>query len=156
MTEHPGQILRRDFMEPLGISASRLSRGLGVNRSTVGRLIGGAQPLTPALAARLGAFFRVPARWWLLMQAEYDAHAVTSDPTLVDGVTPLEPDPDVILTPKGVLRLAAPEARPAEARVSISRRDLEALPDVPSKPAHRVARVVRFEGGSLALIGDGS
>jgi len=153
MARHPGQILADDFLKPLSINANTLSLGLGVNRSTVSRLLAGHQPLTPAMAARLGAFFQVPARWWLLMQAEYDAGRVESAPDLIAGVTPLNPDPDVLLTPKGVLRLS-PSASTDETPLTISTEELGSLPEVTSNPTPREVREVRYEDGSLALVGD--
>ncbi len=57
------------------------------SRSTVdvglALLLAGEQPITPTMAAKLGAYFGVPARWWLLMQAEYDAVNVAARPELV-------------------------------------------------------------------------
>ncbi|MEQ1567315.1 MAG: HigA family addiction module antitoxin [Myxococcota bacterium] len=133
MGKHPGLILREGFMEPLGIHASRLAAGTGVDRSTISRLLAGDQPLTPPMAARLGAYFGVPARWWLLMQAEYDAADVAARPELVRGVVPLEPNPDVLLTPTGVLRLdVAPPAVDEGGEV----------------------RTIRYDNGSVGLIGD--
>jgi len=153
MTRHPGEILSEDFLAPLGLNANRLSVGLGVNRSTISRLLCGQQPITPAMAARLGAFFQVPARWWLLMQAEYDAAMVSEDPTLTKGVTPMDPDPDVLLTPKGVLRLAPPvDSSPAEP-ISLSRSEIAALPEHSPQPRRRI-RTVHYEGGAIALVGD--
>jgi addiction module HigA family antidote len=155
MTKHPGQILLEDFLTPLGLNANRLAVGLGVNRSTVSRLLSGQQPLTPAMAARLGAFFQVPARWWLLLQAEYDAAVVSADPTLTEGVTPMEPDPDVLLTPKGVLRLDGPTEPPPTESISLSRSEIAALPQHPPQPRRRV-RTVRYDNGAIALVGDDS
>jgi antitoxin HigA-1 len=120
-------------MEPLGIHASRLAAGADVDRSTISRLLAGDQPVTPAMAAKLGAYFGVPARWWLLMQAEYDAADVAARPELVRGVVPLEPNADVLLTPTGVLRLdAAP----------------------PAADRGREVRTVRYDNGSVGLVGD--
>lgn len=134
MVKHPGFILREAFMEPLGIHASRLAAGTHVDRSTISRLLAGEQPITPAMAARLGAYFDVPARWWLLMQAEYDAAEVAARPDLVRGVVPLEPNPDVLLTPTGVLRLDA------------------AAP--PTTNRGRVVRTIRYDNGAVGLVGD--
>ncbi|MEL6348372.1 MAG: HigA family addiction module antitoxin [Myxococcota bacterium] len=153
MSKHPGQILADDFLAPLGLNANQLAVGLGVNRSTISRLLAGQQPLTPAMAARLGAFFQVPARWWLLMQAEYDAAVVSGDPSLAAGVTPMEPDPDVLLTPKGVMRLAG-TAEPAPAKpISLSRAEINALPQHPPQPRRHV-KTVRYDNGAIALVGD--
>ncbi len=154
----PSQILLEDFMTPLKLTANRLAKGLRLNRSTVGRLVAGTQRITPSMAARLGAFFNVPARWWLLMQAEYDAlHLARHPPAL--GITPLDLDPTVLLTPSGVLRLGdLPEDDPAEAQpLSISIQELSAG-DPPqgdhAESEPRVVRTVRYENGSVALVGD--
>ncbi len=155
MARHPGRILSEEFLTPLGVTANRLAVGLGVNRSTVSRLLAGRQPLTPAMAARLGAYFQVPARWWLLMQADYDATRVSEDLSLIEGVTPIQPDPDVLLTPKGVLRLDEPAASPPAEPISLSRSEIAALPSHSPQPRRRV-RTVRYDNGAIALVGDDS
>ena len=141
MIRHAGEILRDDFLAPLGLKANRLASGLGVNRSTVGRLLSGKQRLTPELAARLGAYFGVPARWWLVMQAEFDAQLAELDPEIVADVTPVKLGRDVLLTPAGVLKLA--ELTPKTAEIG---------PQAASDGGRRV-RQVRFDNGSVALIG---
>jgi len=120
-------------MKPLGIHASRLAAGTCVDRSTISRLLAGDQPITPAMAAKLGAYFGVPARWWLMLQAEYDAAEVAVRPELVRDVMPLEPNPDVLITPTGVLHL-----------------------DAPSPAAHegRGVRTIRYDNGAVGLVGD--
>jgi len=153
VAKHPGRILADDFLGPLDLNASSLAGGLSVNRSTVSRLLAGQQPLTPAMAARLGAFFRVPARWWLLMQAEYDAARVEAAPEMLAGVTPMEPDAEVLLTPKGVLRLG--ESAPCrEPPLTISQEDIASLPPATSSPTPRDVREIRREDGSVALVGE--
>jgi len=151
MSTHPGRILYDKFMKPLNINGNQLARGLGVNRSTIGRLIDAQQRMSLEMAARLGAYFNVPPRWWLLMQAQYDAHIAESRPDLAEGVTSMEFNPDVILTPNGVLRLdeAEPNGTPPP---SISRDELSNRPSG-SKPEERRVRVVQYESGSLALVG---
>lgn len=132
---HPGQQLEERFMAPLGLRASHLARALSVDRSTVSRLLAGQQPITPAMAARLGVCFGVPARWFLLMQAEYDATAVQADPALTSDVTPLEIDPDWLITPDGALSLAMEKSEDE---------DLSA------------ARTVQLDNGAVALLGRAS
>ena len=131
--EHPGRRIEERFMQPLGITASQLARALGVNRSTVSRMLAGRQPLTPAVAARLGVCFDVPARWFLLTQAEFDAQQVAADTTLTTGVTPLEIDADWMLTPDGAMSLAASDT-PAV--------------NVPA------VRTVRLDNGAMALLSE--
>ncbi len=157
MIEHPGRILFEDFMTPLSVTANHLAKQIGVNRSTIGRLIAGEQRLTPEMAALLGAYFGVPARWWLLMQAEFDEHEIAACPELWEGVTPWKSDPDLLLTPKGVIHLDAPDVTEPEPQPSLPRMALEAIPlDAEASPGHRRVRVVRYENGSLALVGEAS
>ncbi|MBN2494873.1 MAG: HigA family addiction module antidote protein [Deltaproteobacteria bacterium] len=155
MARHPGEILAEDFLRPLGLSANQLARGLGLNRSTIGRLIAGEHRISVRMAVRLGQYFGVPPRWWLLMQADYDAGEAEARADLCEGVTPLDLDPDVLLTPRGVMRLeGAADAGPEQA-ISIKRRDLE-QPASGGQQAPREVRVVRYENGSIALVGDES
>lgn len=157
MAKHPGRILFEDFMTPLMITANHLATQIGVNRSTVGRLIAGEQRMTPEMAARLGAFFGVPARWWLLMQVELDERQIAQQPENVDEVKPWIPDPDVLLTPDGVMRLRAPDQTAPEPAPSLPRDPLEMIsPDTDRQQGHRKVRVVRYDNGSLALVGEAS
>ena len=90
-----------------------------------------------------------------MMQAEYDAQMITQYADLSKEITPLELDPSVLLTPSGVLRLEdSPEEEP-DSPPSLSRAELEKLPQT-SAPQRREARVVHYESGSVALVGEGS
>ncbi len=157
MVKHPGRILFEDFMTPLAITANHLAMQIGVNRSTVGRLIAGEQRMTPEMAARLGAFFGVPARWWLLMQVEFDERRIADHLECVDEVKPWVPDPDVLLTPDGVMRLRPPDPTDPEPAPSLPRDPLEMIPpDAERQRGNREVRVVRYDNGSLALVGEAS
>ena len=149
MSRHPGEILKSQFLGPLGLNANRLAIGLGVNRSTVGRLLAGEQRLTPELGARLGAFFGVPARWWLLMQAEYDAQVVEGS---ISGIEPMDFGPEVLLTPNGVMRLVTGEAAGPSATSPLSVGVPEKSGAGANEPAGTVRRV-EFSNGSVALLG---
>jgi addiction module HigA family antidote len=155
VSKAPGEVLREQFLEPLGLNANRLAVGLGVHRSTVGRLLSGDQRLSPELAARLGAYFGTPARWWLLLQTEHDAARADRGELDVSGVTPLSLPSDVLLTPKGVLQLtpkrsdATSTAAPVSLRVA-SRPEQRAGEVEPA----RTVREVRYANGAVALVGD--
>lgn len=152
MSTHPGRILHDKFMRPLSINRNQLAKGLGVNRSTIGRLIDRQQRMSLDMAARLGAYFMVPPRWWLLMQAQFDAHIVESSPDLARGVTPMEFNPDVILTPNGVLQLDEAELNWTPPPPSISRDELSDRPSG-SEAEERNVQVVQYDSGSIALVG---
>ena len=152
MSTHPGRTLHDKFMRPLSINRNQLAKGLGVNRSTIGRLIDEQQRMSLDMAARLGAYFMVPPRWWLLMQAQFDAHIVESNPDLAQGVTPMEFNPDVILTPNGVLQLDEAELNRTPPPPSISRDELSDRPSG-SEAEERNVQVVQYDSGSIALVG---
>jgi len=109
---HPGHRLKHQFMTPLGLNANQLAIGLDVHRSTVARLLAGNLPLSPSIAAKLGAYFRVPAKWFLVMQAEYDADRIAADASLIANVIPLTMHPDHLITPDGVLSLLSTTPNP--------------------------------------------
>jgi addiction module HigA family antidote len=69
---HPGEILREDFLKPLGLSMSRLAMDLRVPVTRVAEIVHGRRGITPDTALRLGRYFNTSARFWLNAQAAYD------------------------------------------------------------------------------------
>ena len=69
---HPGEILREEYLVPLGMSAGALARKLGVPRTRIERVIAERTPVTPDTALRLAKFFRTSPEFWANMQAAYD------------------------------------------------------------------------------------
>ncbi|MBI3208219.1 MAG: HigA family addiction module antidote protein [Candidatus Solibacter usitatus] len=69
---HPGEILREDFMKPLGISINQLARDLDVPPNRIGAIVNGTRSITADTALRLGAYFHVSAETWLGLQTDYD------------------------------------------------------------------------------------
>ncbi|MGB7760647.1 MAG: HigA family addiction module antitoxin [Bryobacteraceae bacterium] len=69
---HPGEILLKDFMKPLGISINKLARDLDVPPNRIGAIVNGARSITADTALRLGAYFRVSPETWLGLQVDYD------------------------------------------------------------------------------------
>ncbi len=70
---HPGEILLKDWLEPLGISQYALAKAIGVPRRRINEIVHGKRSITPDTAARLAVFFGVDAESWLALQAHYDA-----------------------------------------------------------------------------------
>jgi addiction module HigA family antidote len=68
----PGEILREDFMEPLGISINKLSRDLSVPPNRISEIVNGKRSITTDTALRLQRYFGVEAQFWLNLQTEYD------------------------------------------------------------------------------------
>ena len=69
---HPGEILREDFMKPLGLSMNRLALDLHVPVTRIAEIVHERRSITPDSALRLGRDFNTSARFWLNAQAAYD------------------------------------------------------------------------------------
>jgi antitoxin HigA-1 len=73
---HPGEILLKDWLEPLGISQYALAKAISVPRRRINEIVQGHRGITADTAARLAVFFGVDAEGWLALQAHYDAEVV--------------------------------------------------------------------------------
>ena len=69
---HPGNILRTEFMEPLGITAYRLAKDLHVSAPRMNDVVRGKRSISADTAIRLGKFFGTSAQMWLNLQNDYD------------------------------------------------------------------------------------
>ena len=69
---HPGEILRLDFLEPLGISAYRLAKETGISAQHIGRIIKGTRGVSGDIALRLARLFGTSADLWMGLQARYE------------------------------------------------------------------------------------
>lgn len=69
---HPGEILREEFMRPLGISVNKLGRLLRVTTARINEIVRGRRGITGDTALRLARYFGTDAQSWLNLQAAYD------------------------------------------------------------------------------------
>jgi addiction module HigA family antidote len=69
---HPGEILREEFMQPMGLSINRLSRDIDVPPGRISAIVNGKRAITADTALRLGKYFGVSPELWLGLQADYD------------------------------------------------------------------------------------
>ena len=69
---HPGAIIRRDCLEPRGLSVTRAAGILGMTRQALSRVVNAEAPIGPELAVRLAKAFGGAAETWLAMQLAYD------------------------------------------------------------------------------------
>jgi len=69
---HPGEILREDFLVPLGLSANALSKALNVPAPRINDIVRERRGVTADTAMRLARYFGGDARSWLNLQAAYD------------------------------------------------------------------------------------
>ena len=75
---HPGDILRHDFMEPLGLSAYRLAKELGVSIPTVNEIVRRRRAVTAEMALRLARYFGTTVQLWQNLQSQYDLEVATA------------------------------------------------------------------------------
>lgn len=69
---HPGEVLREEFLAPLGITAHALAQALRVPAPRVNDLVRGRRGVTPDTALRLARYFDTSPQFWLNLQASYD------------------------------------------------------------------------------------
>ncbi|MFT5722856.1 MAG: addiction module HigA family antidote [Motiliproteus sp.] len=68
----PGELLKEEFLEPLGISQYRLAKEIGVPAQRIGQVIAGKRSITADTDLRLCRFFGLSNGYWLRAQAAYD------------------------------------------------------------------------------------
>ena len=69
---HPGEVLREEYLVPLGMSARALAKGLGVPANRITEIMRGERDVSADTAIRLGRYFRTDPRFWLNLQSAYD------------------------------------------------------------------------------------
>jgi addiction module HigA family antidote len=75
---HPGDVLREEFMIPLGLSAYAVAKALAVAPITVSLLIRSKRNVSPEMALRLAAWSGSSAAFWINLQAQYDREIAES------------------------------------------------------------------------------
>ena len=69
---HPGETLRDEYLEPLGLSVYRLARELKIARPRLNDIVLGRRTVTIDTALRLGRYFGTTPEFWLNLQTRYD------------------------------------------------------------------------------------
>ena len=69
---HPGEILYKDFLEPMNITPYALAKAIGVDQTRISQLIKGKRSFSADTALRLSKFFETSAEFWLNAQVRYD------------------------------------------------------------------------------------
>lgn len=73
----PGEILREEFLNPLGMTQKQLADHLGCDVKVVNRLVNGRTSVTAEMALKLGATFRTTPGFWLNAQKAVDLYAAS-------------------------------------------------------------------------------
>src|SRR5215470_1389359 len=73
---HPGEVLREEYLAPLGITPYALAAALRLSRTHVESLVRGEISVTSSTALRLAGYFGTSPEFWLSIQARFDEHAM--------------------------------------------------------------------------------
>jgi addiction module HigA family antidote len=76
---HPGEVLREDYLKPLGLSANALAIALRIPASRVNDIVLERRSITPDTALRLARYFGGDAQSWLNLQTAYDLKIATAE-----------------------------------------------------------------------------
>lgn len=69
---HPGEVLLKEFIEPMDLTRYKVAKGTGVPQRRIDEICAGSRAITADSALRLGRFFGVEAQFWMNLQARYD------------------------------------------------------------------------------------
>jgi len=88
--EHPGIYLKEEFLEPLGLSAYRVSKDTGISSMTLSEILRGIRRITPRVGIRLSKYFGVSEGYFSRLQLQYDIdRAKESEGLEVEKIKPL-------------------------------------------------------------------
>jgi addiction module HigA family antidote len=76
---HPGDMVLRECIEPLGLTITAAAAALGVTRTTLSELVNGKRGISAEMAVRLSKVFGGSAVSWLTQQAQYDLAHIRAD-----------------------------------------------------------------------------
>lgn len=87
----PGEMLREEFLEPLGMTQAELAQRIGVSYVRVNEIVNGKRGITPATALRLARVFGTTAHFWLNGQLAQDLFQVSHDEEQIRDLERIEP-----------------------------------------------------------------
>jgi addiction module HigA family antidote len=76
---HPGEILREEFLLPLGLSVYALAKAVGVPQTRIAEIVHERRSISADTAVRLGRYFRTSPELWMNMQSRYDLETVIDE-----------------------------------------------------------------------------
>jgi addiction module HigA family antidote len=89
---HPGEILRQEFMKPLGLSMNKLALALRVPVTRIAEIVHQRRAITTDTALRLGRYFKTTPVFWMNLQVRYDLEVAEDEQAekIARDVQPLE------------------------------------------------------------------
>ena len=84
-----GEILMKEYLEPMGISQNAMARAIGVAPRTINGIVHAKRSITPTMSIRFGAFFGQSDEFWHGIQVECDFRKLAGErEKLTDGIRP--------------------------------------------------------------------
>jgi antitoxin HigA-1 len=88
---HPGEILREDFLLPLGLTQTELAKALKTSFRTINEILNEKRSISPDMALRLSRYFGTSPDVWIGLQADYDLYwARMKSQKTIDEIKPLQ------------------------------------------------------------------
>jgi addiction module HigA family antidote len=79
VSTHPGQVLLKEFLEPLGLTQVKLAKALNIPQNRINELIRGKRGMTPETALLLAEYFKNSAEFWMNLQTAHDLTRVRAE-----------------------------------------------------------------------------
>ena len=90
---HPGEILREEYMKPLGLSVYALAKELKLTRPRLNDIVLERRAITADTAIRLAKYFGTTAQFWMNMQSSYELReAENANRKIVESIAPRQTD----------------------------------------------------------------
>jgi len=87
---HPGEILEKEFLEPLNITAYKLAKAVDVQQTRISLIIKGERGITADTAMRFSKFFGTTPEFWMNLQREFDLRKFRSEKiAVIDKIVPI-------------------------------------------------------------------
>jgi addiction module HigA family antidote len=87
---HPGEVLMKEFLEPLGVTQHRLAVQIGVPPRRINEIVHGKRRVTADTALRLARYFGTTDRFWLNLQTRFDIEIEKDNlGAALEAITPL-------------------------------------------------------------------
>ncbi len=88
---HPGEILKEDFLTPLGITQTELAKALKTSFRTINEILNEKRSISPDMALRLSRYFGTSPDVWIGLQADYDLYwARLKSKKTIDEIKPMQ------------------------------------------------------------------
>ena len=86
---HPGEILKKDFLKPLGLTQTRLAKELNTAFRTVNEIMNEKRSISTEMAIKLSRYFGTSAETWLNLRNQYDLYRVkTKKAAILERIKP--------------------------------------------------------------------